>query len=52
MKYFSISFSLCCILFIGIMAGIQFAEGNIVKGVIDIGLALVNFPCVLITATN
>lgn len=44
MKYFTRFFTGCVICFIGVMAGLQFAKGNIGWGVFDLFLAASNLP--------
>lgn len=44
MKYFNRVFTGCAICFIGIMAGLQFAQGNVGLGIFDLFVAASNLP--------
>jgi hypothetical protein len=43
MKYFMRVFIGCCICFMGVMAGMQFAKGNVGVGIFDLLLAVPSF---------
>lgn len=44
MKYFVRIFTGCAICFLGLMAGLQFAKGNVGIGIFDLFLAATNLP--------
>ena len=44
MKYFILIFTGCAICFFGVMAGLQFARGNVSAGIFDLCLAAINLP--------
>ena len=47
MEYF-IKISACCaICFLGVLAGLQFAGGNIIVGILQLTLAAINFPTLM-----
>ena len=44
MKYFVRIFTGCAICFLGVMAGLQFAKGNVGVGIFELFLAVTNLP--------
>lgn len=44
MKYFIKIFTGCAICFLGVLAGIQFAKGNVYLGIFDLCLAAMDLP--------
>lgn len=44
MKYFVRILTACTICFLGVLAGLQFAKGDISIGIVDIFLAIIDIP--------